>query len=239
MLIFIARHPRYAIYRSELIPRGFEPERIKRILKLGVPSGLQYIFEVGAFAMAAVLIGTLGAIPLASHQIAISLASISYMAASGIGAASTVRVGNSKGRRDYKGIKQTGRVAALMAVFVMGLSGLIFGFGRNLLPSFYTDEVAVIALSSQLLIVAVLFQLFDGLQVVALGMLRGMEDVKIPTFITFAVYWAVSLPMAWFVGLYMKGGILGIWIVLAFSLVLAALLLGWRFIRLTNSQENS
>lgn len=229
MILYFLLHPDYAQYRGDLLPKRVERERIGRIVSIGIPTGLQYLFEVGAFAAAAVLIGTIGAMPLAAHQVAISLASISYMAASGIGAAASVRVGNAAGRNDPKGIRRAGSASVVLILAMMGAAGLIFAVFRNQLPAFYSADAAVIGLSAQLLLVAVFFQFSDGLQALALGLLRGMEDVRIPTWISFAVYWGFSLPASWFIGLYMGAGVVGIWIVLALALSLSALLLGWRF----------
>ena len=201
MILYFLLHPDYAQYRGDLLPKRVERERIGRIVSIGIPTGLQYLFEVGAFAAAAVLIGTIGAMPLAAHQVAISLASISYMAASGIGAAASVRVGNAAGRNDPKGIRRAGSASVVLILAMMGAAGLIFAVFRNQLPAFYSADAAVIGLSAQLLLVAVFFQFSDGLQALALGLLRGMEDVRIPTWISFAVYWGFSLPASWLIGL--------------------------------------
>jgi len=233
MFIYIARSSRFKEFVGGLSFHKYNKAMVLRILKIGVPSGLQYIFEVGAFAIAAVLIGTIGPVPLAAHQIAISLASVSYMAASGIAAAATVRIGNERGRKNFAAIRQTGDAALFLSIALMTFAGLVLFFGRYLLPSFYTDEAAVLGLSTSLLIVAVVFQISDGLQVVGLGMLRGLSDVKLPTAITFFSYWIVSLPLCWFTGIYLQGGVLSIWISLAAGLTLAAVLLVWRFRVLT------
>lgn len=233
MYLYMALHRRFEIYRTELLPRRFEIERIRRILALGIPSGLQYIFEVGAFATAAVFIGQLGALPLAAHQIAISLASISYMAASGIGAAATVRIGNAQGRKDAEGIRRVGLVALFLVCIIMTLAGLTFALGNRFFPALYNSDPEVILLSAQLLIIAVFFQLSDGIQVVGLGLLRGLTDVRLPTFITFFSYWMIALPLSYVWGLHFAGGVGAIWISLAIGLTLSAALLLYRFHRLS------
>jgi MATE family multidrug resistance protein len=111
----------------------------------------------------------------------------------------------------------------------MAFAGITFGFGRNYFPVFFSQNLDVIALSAQLLVVAVLFQISDGLQVVGLGLLRGLADVKIPTYITFVSYWLVSLPLAYVWGLLLNGGVVAIWLSLAIGLTIAASLLMWRF----------
>lgn len=233
MYLYMALHRRFEIYRAELLPRRFEIERIRRILALGIPSGLQYIFEVGAFATAAVFIGQLGALSLAAHQIAISLASISYMAASGIGAAATVRIGNAQGRKDAEGIRRVGVVALFLVCIIMTLAGLTFALGNRFFPALYNSDPEVILLSAQLLIIAVFFQLSDGIQVVGLGLLRGLTDVRLPTFITFFSYWMIALPLSYVWGLHFAGGVGAIWISLAIGLTLSAVLLLYRFHRLS------
>lgn len=229
MAAYVYLHKPYHQYRSGFLPRNYSLANIKEILRVGVPTGLQYIFEVSAFAIAAIVVGTMGAKPLAAHQIAISLASISYMAASGLGAAATVRVGNQMGQQDYRNMRTAATTILQMALAVMCLAGLFFLAGRFLLPTFYTTDAEVIAIAAQLLIIATLFQLSDGAQVVLLGALRGLHDVKWPTFITFLAYWAVALPLAFVLGKTLNMGTWGVWIGLGIGLTLSASLLYWRF----------
>jgi len=236
MFYYIAKSEKFKEFLGGLSLKVYSKKMVLRILKIGVPSGLQYIFEVGAFAIAAVMIGTIGPIPLAAHQIALSLASVSYMAAAGIAAAATVRIGNERGRKNYSAIREAGDTALLLSIGLMTFAGIILFFGRHLLPSFYTDEAVVLSLSTSLLIIAVLFQISDGLQVVGLGMLRGLSDVKVPTAITFLSYWVITLPVCWLTGVYYGGGVVSIWISLAGGLTLAAILLVWRFRVLTRVQ---
>ncbi len=199
------------------------------ILRVGIPSGSQYIFEVSAFAVAAVIVGQISAEALAAHQIAISLAALSYMMASGLGAAATVRVANQLGKKDIRTMRNAGRVSFGMALLFMAVCGIIFLIGRDFFPSFYTDDTYVMGIASQLLIVAVFFQLSDGTQVVALGALRGMSEVQIPTIITFVAYWGFGLLPAYIMGITYNMGPLGVWYGLALGLTVAATLLYWRF----------
>jgi len=194
-----------------------------------VPSGLQYIFEVSAFAAAAVMMGWLNAETLAAHQIAISLASVSYMAATGFGAAANVRVSNQLGAKNVTDMHLAARTNFIMTVVFMAFCGLVFYLGRFYLPTFYSDEATVIALAADLLIVAVFFQLFDGLQVTALGALRGLSETRIPTLITLFTYWGVGLPASYLLGIKGNFGGMGIWYGLAIGLTVASVLLYWRF----------
>ena len=201
----------------------------QKLLSIGIPSGMQYIFEVSAFAFAAILAGYISAKALAAHQIAISLASISYMAASGLGASASVRVGNQLGKKDWPNLKQAGYSSFILSLIFMAVWGLIFYVGRNYFPTFYSIDTEVISLASKLLIIAVLFQLSDGLQVAALGALRGMADVKVPTIITFISYWVLGIGGAYWLGIEMQYGAEGIWYSLALALTVSAILLSYRF----------
>ena len=229
MLLYIMRANRYAAYREHFRNKVLRKDYFRKLLQLGIPSGLQYIFEISAFAVAAIIIGQISAESLAAHQIAISLAALSYMMASGIAAAAGVRVGNQYGARDYRTMLTAGRSTFLMAFFFMAICGLIFFVGRFWFPTFYTDDLEVVSIASKLLIIAVFFQIFDGVQVVAMGALRGMSEVKIPALIAFISYWIFGLLPAYIFGIQLKLGTEGIWYGLATGLVVAAALLYWRF----------
>jgi MATE family multidrug resistance protein len=205
--------------------------RVWALLKLGVPTGLQYIFEVSAFALSAWIIGTYGATALAAHQVAISLASISYMAATGLGAAATIRIGQFLGQRNPAAARQAATSLFGLTVLFMTFTGLLFLFGRGVFPFLYTDDLDVARLAGQLLIVATLFQISDGMQATALGALRGIQDVKIPTIFTFVAYYVVALPLEWIFGTYFAWGAVGVWVALAIGLSISALAMTWRFYR--------
>jgi MATE family multidrug resistance protein len=205
--------------------------------KIGVPTGLQMVFEVGAFAFSAMMIGWISAEAQAAHNIAINLASISYMVASGVAAATTVRVANQLGRKDYRTLREAGKVSFFISAAIMLAFGLLFLLGRNTLPLMYIQEHEVVSIASTLLIIAVMFQLSDGLQAVALGALRGMQDVKIPTFITLLAYWAVAIPFGYVFGVRGNLGVEGIWYGLAIGLSLSAVLLIWRFLKVSKRTQ--
>ncbi|MCC5915713.1 MAG: MATE family efflux transporter [Cryomorphaceae bacterium] len=212
-----------------LLQFHFSKVVVKKLLAIGLPSGLQYIFEVSAFSTAAIFAGLISAQALAAHQIAINLASISYMAATGLGAAAAVRIGNQLGRRDPKNLRMAARSIFTMTVVWMSFTGLILLFFRQTLTGFYADDPEVLALAGSMVIVAVFFQLSDGLQAVGLGALRGFTDVKIPTLITFVAYWIITLPTAYFLSQYTALGAMGIWYALAGGLTISAILLMTRF----------
>ncbi|MEO1655232.1 MAG: MATE family efflux transporter, partial [Bacteroidota bacterium] len=184
MTWYVFQSPRILHYLPNFKYWTFYPAISRKILKLGLPAGLQYVFEVGAFAGASVIIGWLGTHQLAAHQIGISLASITYMVAGGFAAAASIRVGDALGEQNREKILQRGSSAIFLTGIFMILSCLVFIFFNELLVSFYIDDPEVTQIAASLLIIAGFFQLSDGIQCVALGALRGIEDVNIPTFIT-------------------------------------------------------
>jgi MATE family multidrug resistance protein len=202
---------------------------IKKILSLGIPSAVQYFFEVGAFSTAAVMVGWLGVAQLASHQIALNLASISFMCTLGISTAGSIRVSNGVGRRDIPEIRRAGFTAIFLGVSLMACFGLVFIIFRNNLPAFYVKDPSVISIASSLLVIAALFQIFDGTQAVGIGILRGLTDVKGPTLITFVAYWIIGLPVGYYLGFGFNLGVQGVWIGLMAGLITSAVLLTLRF----------
>jgi MATE family multidrug resistance protein len=199
-------------------------------LALGLPIGVQMMFEVGAFAASALMMGWLGVTTQAAHQIAINVASVTYMAASGIAAAATIRVGNLRGAGDLSGARQAGFAAYWLAFAFMGTMGLLLVLLRHLIPTYYNTDPAVVAQAATLLAIAAAFQVSDGLQVVGLGALRGLEDVKVPSVVALLAYWAVALPLGYGLGFGLKLGAPGIWLGLltGLSVVAGVLLLRFR-----------
>ncbi len=231
MMFFVRYNKRFTTYWSYLGVTKWNWGSFKYILNLGVPMGFQYIFEVGAFASAAVMIGWMGAVPLAAHQVAINLASISYMMATGISAAATVRIGNQMGKKDIPTMKMAANTCYGMAAVFMIFAGLVFTLLNNWLPTLYTQNTEVISTASSLLIIAALFQLSDGIQVVGLGTLRGIGDVKIPTFVTFAAYWLIGLPIGYVLAFKLDLQERGVWYGLLIGLSVTAVILLARFNR--------
>ena len=191
------RFSKYILKRKFLVNLN----HIKDIFRIGFASGLQYIFEVGAFSVATVMTGSIGAIHLAAHQIALNLASISYMIASGIGSASMISLSYYDGKRNFEDMRRSGFASFLLVFILMIVSALVFIIFRNYLPVLYVDDSSVINIASTLLIIAGLFQISDGIQAVGLGILRGIRDIKKPTIITFISYWIISIPLSYFLGI--------------------------------------
>ena len=223
------RFSKYILKRKFLVNLN----HIKDIFRIGFASGLQYIFEVGAFSVATVMTGSIGAIHLAAHQIALNLASISYMIASGIGSASMISLSYYDGKRNFEDMRRSGFASFLLVFILMIVSALVFIIFRNYLPVLYVDDSSVINIASTLLIIAGLFQISDGIQAVGLGILRGIRDIKKPTIVTFISYWIISIPLSYFLGIEYGYGVYGIWIGLSVGLTLAAIFHVTRFNYLT------
>jgi len=229
LLIYVMNNKSFKKYDVSFHFRSINVPVIKKILSLGLPSGVQYFFEIGAFSFAVVMVGWLGTNQLAAHQIAISLASISFMAVLGISVAGSIRVGNAVGMKDISETRKAGFTALLLGSSVMLISGLIFILFRNFLPTLYVNDEVVISYASSLLIIAAMFQISDGIQAVGIGILRGLTDVKIPTAITFIAYWIVGLPIGYLLGFIFGLGVQGVWIGLLLGLTTSAVLLTIRF----------
>lgn len=220
---------RFAAFHRFLTFRHLSFVHMYHIFRLGLPISGQMVFEMGAFSFSAIMIGWLGARELAAHQIAINVASVTYMMASGIAAAATIRVGNQKGLGNFRAMQVAGNSSFMMGVLFMILSGLLMIAGKNFIPSLYLDDPLVIELASTLLIIAALFQISDGVQVVGLGALRGLEDVRIPGLISLVAYWVIGLPVGYILCFKLGFGVHGVWTGLLVGLSVAAILLFWRF----------
>ena len=204
---------------------------IKNIFSLGVPAGFQYTFETGAFVAAAFLMGILGTLPLAAHQIAINLASIPFMVCIGLSSAAAIRMGRAYGEGNLSRIRFSGNNILGITVVFMGFSALTIGILRYQLPRLYIDNAEVIVMAGEMLLIAALFQLSDGIQAVCVGLLRGLEDVKWPTFFVLLAYWLLGLPLGYILAFYFEWSYIGIWMGLLLGLSFSALFLLIRFIR--------
>jgi MATE family, multidrug efflux pump len=240
MAIYVLSHKAYKPYLVSLGINNLDINLIKDLLKIGIPAGLQFVFEVGAFSTAAIMMGWIGAPTQAAHQIAINMASISYMTVSGLGAAAAIRVGNQLGKQQYKTMKNAALTLVAMGTALMVVFAGVFILGKDALPLLYNDEPEVVSIAAGLLIIAALFQLSDGVQVISLGALRGMKDVKVPTLITFLAYWVIALPLGYILAFNYGYGANGIWFGLFLGLTIAGIWVFFRFIILANKRiENS
>ncbi|HTD98908.1 MAG TPA: MATE family efflux transporter [Mucilaginibacter sp.] len=229
MAFYVFRSKHFRSYLRTFALRNIDKVRSIRILKIGTPVAMQYTFEVSAFSLAAIMIGTISADAQAAHQVAISLASLTYMMASGVSAAAAIKSGNYFGAKRHQELRLSAISNYHVVVVFMTLTAIIFTLGNHLLPWMYTSDKAVIDIAAQLLIIAAFFQLFDGTQVVGLGVLRGMGDVNIPTVITFIAYWVIGLPVGYLLGIHFNLGAVGVWYGLVLGLLTASGLLFIRF----------
>jgi multidrug resistance protein, MATE family len=204
--------------------------RVWKLLSLGFPAAVQYGFEVAVFAVATAAIGKLGAVPLASHQIALNTAGMTYMVPLGISAAAAVRVGQALGRRDAHGASRAGWTAIALGAGFMACMAIAFWTVPYYIVRMYTPDQAVIRAASALLFVAAFFQLFDGLQTVATGALRGAGDTRTAMICHLVFYWLIGLPLGYY--LCFRGGLgaPGMWMGLSLALILigSALMYFWR-----------
>ena len=205
---------------------------IKKILTIGLPAGLQGFFEVGVFSAAVVIIGWYGKYQQAAHMIAINMCSVTYMMVTGIASAGGIRVGHFWGLKDKKQMSVAGRTALLMGGGFMAACGLVFFIFPQFLIGLYTNDVQVVPVATILLFLGGIFQISDGLQATALGILRGISDVNFPTLITLFAYWVVGLPIGYLLGNYYDLKAAGIWMGLTVGLTASAILLCWRYFKM-------
>jgi MATE family multidrug resistance protein len=233
LLVFIKKKARLWQYLEDIQLLKVQEYMFRKVLALGIPSSFQMFFEVTAFSGAAIIMGMLGKNPQAAHQISINLASTTFLICTGIGMAATIRVGNQLGRRNQQGVRDAGFSAVLQVIMIMTTTAFIFVLGRSFLPTLYISDQEVIEIASLLMIMAAIFQIPDGIQVTMLGALRGIQDVKIPTAITFFAYWMVGIPISYLSAIIFDFGPLGVWTGLIAGLSLSAALLTWRYHKIT------
>ena len=230
MAAYVLRARRLHAERAAVTSWLPEAATIARVADLGAPIGVQMALEVGAFGLSLLMAGWLGVTTEAAHKVAIDVASMTYMAASGIAAAATIRVGNLRGAGNLPAARQAGFAAYWLTFAFMGVMGLLLISTRHLVPYIYISDPQVVEQAATLLLVAALFQVSDGLQVVGLGALRGLEDVKVPSVVALLAYWAVALPLGYFLGFRLHMGAPGVWtgLLVGLSIVAGVLLLRFR-----------
>jgi MATE family multidrug resistance protein len=239
----IKKRPVFSDYVDRLRFRHIQKGMLRKIVNLGFPSALQMFFEVAIFTAAIWLSGVLGKNPQAANQIALNLSSMTFMFGMGLGVAAMIRVGNQKGLRDYPELRRVATSIFLMTFMLQVAFAIFFLLGRNLLPTIYldtqdltnqADNMEVLSIAARLLLVAAFFQISDGVQVVVLGALRGLQDVRIPTLITFVAYWLVGFPTSYYLGIHTPLESTGIWIGLLLGLTASSIMLYLRFRHMTH-----
>jgi MATE family multidrug resistance protein len=219
-------------HRTELLktPVDIDLRRIKQLIALGIPAAMQFTLESGVFATVTALIARLGAIPLATHQIALNTVAFTYMVPLGIASAAAVRVGQALGRRDPRGASAAGGTAIFVGAAFMTLAGIVLVIVPRWIARIYTTDELVIRSTAALLAAGAAFQLFDGIQSVATGALRGAGDTRTPMLCHFTAYWIIGLPLGAWLCFRRGWGALGLWIGLSLALILIGivLLVVWR-----------
>jgi len=240
LLVYVTSQPRYQPYR---LWGSFclEPMLFTELLKIGLPIGVLAAVETGMFTLTTFLMGQLGPVPLAAHQIALQTAAVTFMVPLGISLATTVRVGQRLGQQDFLGARVAGVVGiALSALFMSLMGSLIWRFPAQIV-GLYLDlkqpaNAELVQFSQHLLAVAAVFQILDGVQVSATGALRGLRDTRVPLLIGITAYWGLGLTSGYWLGIVSGWGGIGLWWGLALGLLMAAIVLPLRFLTIPIGQ---
>ncbi|MEI9948456.1 MAG: MATE family efflux transporter [Pseudomonadota bacterium] len=212
---------------------GWERARFAGLLRLGVPAGVMLLFETGAFGASALMMGWLGVVPLAAHQLALSCAALTFMVPLGLSLAVSLRISRAHGEGRTAAARAIGLGALLAGLLVMLSLAALYLFAGGLIARAFTSVREVSTLAAELLLVAAIFQVFDGAQVIGVGALRGLTDVRVPALLTFAAYWLLALPLGYWLAFHTALGPRGLWVGLAAGLATAAISLVWRFLHKT------
>ncbi len=222
----------WVLCRRDLRPAGVgarpDPPILRRIVRIGLPTGGQVAMEAGFFAFTAVMMGWFGGAQLGTHQVAINLASTTFMVALGVSIAGSIRVGQHIGAGDPEGARRTVRITYFFVTTAMGAFALVFLTIPEALLRLYTSDPAVIELGTSLLFMAALFQIFDGTQAAGVCLLRGAADTRVPMLIAAAAFWLVGAPAAFLLGFRTPLGPVGVWSGMVAGLAAASALLVWR-----------
>lgn len=210
----------------------FSRNTFNELLKIGVPSGLQIGMEAGAFAVSGILIGTIGAVEQAAHQIALSCAAFTFMASMGLAQAGSIRVSNAFGNNNFFKISAIGKSTLLTALAYGIFCALVFVLFRNVLPLAFNDNKEVIAMASLLFLLASIFQISDATQAIGSGLLRGIKDVKVPTVLVFIAYWVLGIPAGYLLAFHFKMGAPGMWLGFIIGLSFSSIFLCSRFLNI-------
>lgn len=235
LVVYVFRSKKLVEYMPPLVSTFNTKPVLIKLLKVGLPGGMQLFFEVGSFAGAAVFAGWLGTKDLAAHQIVLGLAALTYMISAGLSVAGAVKVANAFGEHNRRKMFRLGTSAlAAVCTFMLIAAAMFVVFNEEIIALFIQDP-SVVYTASSILIIAGLFQVSDGIQAVALGILKGIEDVNVPTWITLTAYWFISLPAGYILAFHYGMGIKGIWFGLLTGLTFAALILASRFFLLVRN----
>ncbi|RYY56716.1 MAG: MATE family efflux transporter [Chitinophagaceae bacterium] len=231
--LVILKHPlfkRYiAVRRSQW---KLNKQSIRELLHIGVPSSLQIGLEGGAFAISGIIVGTIGATEQASHQIALTCASFTFMVSMGLAQGASIRVSNAYGTLNGKKIITIGKTTLISALLYGVVCAILFAVFRNILPTFFNDNAQVLAMAPVLLLFAAVFQISDATQATGAGLLRGIKDVRIPTILVAVAYWVIGIPAGYVLAFHYQLGAAGIWIGFIVGLTCSSVFLCWRFLNM-------
>lgn len=226
-------------YYNLLSQIKFSITETKQLLTIGIPIGYQLLLEVTVFAIGGIMVGWSGQDSLASHQIAITIASFTFLASQGLASAGTIRLSNYLGENKLNLIKSTGNSIIILVLLVMSSSSVLLYIFRYYLPEFFVKETNVINMTANLLLIASLFQIFDGLQIAGQSLLRGLKDVKIPTIITFISYWLIGIGLCYYLSSIAGYGVFGVWYGYLITLIIISILLISRFYYIVKFKINN
>lgn len=227
-LVFMFRHKSVNSFAPFFRSAKINALHFWQLLKDGIASALQFTFEVAAFAISGLMAGVFGKEQLDGHGIALSLAAFTYMFASGIGSASTIRVGKYYNVNDMANVRLAIRTSYRLVILTMGFMAVLFILLNKVLPMIFSNDTEIVHIASALLLFAAFFQLFDGTQVTAIGVLRGLEDYKFPTGIAFVGYWLIALPLCYLFAFVLGYKVYGVWLGLSVGLGFVSLALYFR-----------
>lgn len=238
LLVVILKHKTFEKYIA--VSRNqwyFKWQTWRELLHIGVPSSLQIGMEAGAFAVSGIIIGTLGAVSQAAHQIALSCASFTFMVSMGLAQAGSIRVSNALGRNDWQKIFVIGKSTLVTALIYGTFCAITFGLLRNHLPMAFNDNTEVVTLAALLLLFAAVFQISDSTQAIGAGLLRGIKDVKTPTILIGIAYWVIGIPVGYTLAFHFGMGSSGMWLGLILGLTMASIFLMTRFFKMTRRNQ--
>ncbi len=237
MILIILRHRVYQPYlKVRLQAWKLSSKTWKELLQIGIPSSMQYGMESAAFSVSGIMIGWLGASAQAAHQIALNIASVTFMASLGLSLAGSIRVANGYGRNEHLLIRNIGTSTMLGGLAYGLICGIFFILFKNQLPYLFTNNLGVATISSTLLVLGAFFQISDATQAIGVGLLRGIRDVKLPTVFVAVAYWVIGIPIGYYLAFTMQMGASGIWIGFIIGLTVSSILLNLRFLNKSKLQ---
>ena len=221
-MLLVLGWPHLGHYLRRVAPNMLDAAAFGRMLRIGLPIGAQFVLESGAFAVVALLMGWLGVTQVAAHQVVLNLASLTFMVPLGVASAASVIVGHAVGRGDAGGVRRSTVAALAVGAGFMALMAVLLIGAPELLSRAYTSDPGVLALAVMLMPIAGVFQVFDGLQVVAIGLLRGLADTRMPMIVNIVGFWCIGMPVSLTLGFVLGYGAVGLWWGLVVGLVMVA-----------------